>query len=42
MAADIEALIDAIRADVQHQSGIALETEVRIVGEPVVCKGQPT
>lgn len=40
MAADIEALIEAIRADVLRQSGIALEAEVRIVGTPAGQKGQ--
>lgn len=33
-AADIEALIDAIRADVLQRTGIALEAEIRIVGTP--------
>jgi UDP-N-acetylmuramate dehydrogenase len=32
MAADIETLIEAIRADVRAQCGVDLETEVRIVG----------
>ena len=32
-AADIEALIDRIRATVQAVYGITLETEVRIIGE---------
>jgi UDP-N-acetylmuramate dehydrogenase len=39
-AADIEALITAIRADVERQTGIRLETEVKIVGEPAGEKGQ--
>lgn len=33
-AADIEALIDEVRATVLQRSGVALEPEVRIVGEP--------
>jgi len=33
-AADIEALIEHVRATVQATTGVALETEVRIVGEP--------
>ena len=40
MAADIEALIDAIRADVLQQSGVALEAEVRIVGVPQEQQGK--
>jgi UDP-N-acetylmuramate dehydrogenase len=32
-AADIEALIDKVRAEVEHRSGIRLEAEVRVVGE---------
>jgi UDP-N-acetylmuramate dehydrogenase len=37
MAADIEALIGAIRADVLQKTGVTLEPEIRIVGEPP-CK----
>jgi UDP-N-acetylmuramate dehydrogenase len=33
-AADIEALIDLVRKTVLTESGVALETEVRILGEP--------
>jgi UDP-N-acetylmuramate dehydrogenase len=33
-AADIESLIDRVRATVAQRTGIALELEVRIVGEP--------
>ena len=33
-AADVETLIERIRAEVEHSSGIRLECEVRIVGEP--------
>jgi len=33
-AADIEALIEQIRAEVTHRHGVRLEPEVRIVGEP--------
>jgi UDP-N-acetylmuramate dehydrogenase len=36
-AAAIEALIEAIRRDVQQATGILLEPEVRIVGEPVAA-----
>jgi UDP-N-acetylmuramate dehydrogenase len=32
-AADIEALIDEVRAAVLRHSGVALELEVRLVGE---------
>jgi len=39
-AADIEALIDEVRATVQRSSGVRLTPEVRIVGEPVVAEGQ--
>jgi UDP-N-acetylmuramate dehydrogenase len=39
-AADIEALIDEVRATVQQRSGVRLEPEVRIVGEPVAAEGQ--
>lgn len=39
MAADIETLIEAIRADVLQQSGVTLETEVRIVGVPQQTQG---
>ena len=35
-AADIEALIDEVRATVQRQFGIELELEARVLGEPVV------
>jgi UDP-N-acetylmuramate dehydrogenase len=34
MAVDIETLIETIRADVERQTGVRLETEVRIVGMP--------
>jgi UDP-N-acetylmuramate dehydrogenase len=34
-AADIEALIAAIRRDVQQVAGVTLEPEIRIVGEPL-------
>jgi UDP-N-acetylmuramate dehydrogenase len=34
-AADIEALIAEVRAAVERTSGVALELEVRIVGEPL-------
>jgi UDP-N-acetylmuramate dehydrogenase len=34
-AADIEALIAAIRRDVQQVTGVTLEPEIRIVGEPL-------
>lgn len=38
MAADIETLIETIRMDVERQTGVRLETEVRIVGVPAaVC-----
>lgn len=33
-AADIEALIEAVRADVERQTGVTLQTEVKIVGVP--------
>ncbi|MEO6564865.1 MAG: UDP-N-acetylenolpyruvoylglucosamine reductase, partial [Casimicrobiaceae bacterium] len=33
-AADIETLISVVRATVREQTGIDLEPEVRIVGEP--------
>jgi len=39
-AADIEALIDEVRATVQQRTGVRLEPEVRIVGEPAVAEGQ--
>ena len=43
MAADIEALIEAIRSDVERQTGVRLEAEVRIVGAPAAtgpgCEG---
>jgi UDP-N-acetylmuramate dehydrogenase len=32
-AADVEALIDEVRATVQRQFGIELELEVRVLGE---------
>jgi UDP-N-acetylmuramate dehydrogenase len=35
-AADIEALIEHVRATVQAKTGVLLEAEVRIVGE--TCK----
>jgi UDP-N-acetylmuramate dehydrogenase len=38
MAADIEALIEAIRTDVRRETGIALEPEVKIVGVPVTAR----
>lgn len=34
-AADIEGLINQVQADVEQQHGVRLETEVRIVGEPL-------
>jgi UDP-N-acetylenolpyruvoylglucosamine reductase len=34
MAADIEALIEAIRTDVHRETGVDLEPEVKIVGVP--------
>ena len=34
-AADVEALIAFIRDRVAEQTGVVLETEVRIVGEPL-------
>lgn len=34
-AADIEGLIEAIRSDVERQTGIRLETEVKMVGVPL-------
>lgn len=37
-AADIEELITAIQADVERQTGVRLETEVKIVGEPAVTR----
>jgi UDP-N-acetylmuramate dehydrogenase len=37
LAADIEQLIDAVRERVLAATGIALETEVRIIGEPEVA-----
>ena len=37
-AADIEALIEAIRTDVRRETGIALEPEVKIVGVPVTAR----
>ncbi|HZL93434.1 MAG TPA: hypothetical protein VFB99_07315, partial [Vicinamibacterales bacterium] len=33
-AADIEALIDEVRATVERQFGARLELEVRVIGEP--------
>ena len=39
-AADIEALIDEVRATVQQRTGIRLEPEVRIVGERAAAEGQ--
>jgi UDP-N-acetylmuramate dehydrogenase len=38
-AADIEALINEVRAAVERTSGIRLELEVRIVGEPAAIGG---
>lgn len=38
MAADIEALIEAIRADVYRETGVELATEVKIVGEPAAVR----
>jgi len=38
MAADIESLIETIRADVERQAGVHLETEVKIVGEPATIR----
>ncbi|NJC89257.1 MAG: UDP-N-acetylmuramate dehydrogenase [Desulfuromonas sp.] len=38
MAADIESLIEAIRADVLRQTGVLLETEVKIVGVPAAAR----
>jgi UDP-N-acetylmuramate dehydrogenase len=37
-AADIEALIDEVRATVQRQSGVHLELEVRVIGEPAAIR----
>ncbi|HSG63365.1 MAG TPA: UDP-N-acetylenolpyruvoylglucosamine reductase, partial [Gammaproteobacteria bacterium] len=37
-AADIEALIERVRSTVLARSGVALELEVRIVGEPAPPK----
>jgi UDP-N-acetylmuramate dehydrogenase len=39
-AADIEALIDEVRATVQQRTGVRLTPEVRIVGEPAAAGGQ--
>ena len=33
-AADVEALIDEVRAGVERTSGVRLELEVRVIGEP--------
>jgi UDP-N-acetylmuramate dehydrogenase len=39
-AADIEGLIDEVRATVQRQFGVLLELEVRVIGEPApACSG---
>jgi UDP-N-acetylmuramate dehydrogenase len=38
-AADIEALIEHVRKTVLGRSGVALELEVRIVGEPATRQG---
>jgi UDP-N-acetylmuramate dehydrogenase len=38
MAADIETLIETIRADVARKTGVRLETEVKIVGEPATAR----
>ncbi|HUQ53947.1 MAG TPA: UDP-N-acetylmuramate dehydrogenase [Gammaproteobacteria bacterium] len=42
-AADIEALIHEVRAAVERTSGVQLELEVRVIGEPGVAtpKGEP-
>lgn len=37
LAADIENLIEAIKADVMRQTGVMLETEVKIVGVPAMA-----
>jgi UDP-N-acetylmuramate dehydrogenase len=37
-AADIETLIEAVRSDVARQSGVQLETEVKIVGAPLPAR----
>jgi UDP-N-acetylmuramate dehydrogenase len=34
-AADIETLIDEVRAAVERTSGLKLELEVRVIGEPL-------
>lgn len=39
-AADIEALIEHVRAEVRAHSGVELELEVRIIGEPSGAGGQ--
>jgi UDP-N-acetylmuramate dehydrogenase len=39
-AADVEALIGRIRATVQEKTGVTLETEVKIVGEPATPGGR--
>jgi UDP-N-acetylmuramate dehydrogenase len=40
MAADIEALIEEVRAMVLERTGVRLEPEVRIVGERAAAEGQ--
>ena len=40
-AADIEALIAEVRAAVERTSGVQLELEVRVIGEPRAAKGEP-
>ena len=37
-AADIEALIETIKCDVARQTGVKLETEVKIVGVPAAAR----
>jgi UDP-N-acetylmuramate dehydrogenase len=37
-AADIESLIEAIRSDVDRQTGVKLEPEVKVVGEPLPAR----
>jgi UDP-N-acetylmuramate dehydrogenase len=39
-AADIEALIRHVAAEVEHVHGVRLETEVRILGEPAAAGGE--
>jgi UDP-N-acetylmuramate dehydrogenase len=40
-AADIEALINGVQAAVERTSGVRLELEVRVVGEPAAAEGKP-